>query len=107
MRFRSSPRPERDEGVGQVLLPKIAMTPAKDDSKPETPQDANSEALATPKAKKPTATKPSDMSDGLIEFITAIDDYKRVHQRPFPSWGEVYDVLISLGYERPDAKKSA
>jgi hypothetical protein len=83
------------------------MTPAKDDSTPETPLDSNSEADATPKAKKPTATKPSDMSEGLIEFITAIDEYKRVHQRPFPSWGEVYDVLLSLGYEQPGIKKSA
>lgn len=78
------------------------MTPAKDDPTPD-----KTDETAEPKAKKPTATKPSDMSDGLIEFITAIDEYKRVHQRPFPSWGEVYDVLLSLGYEKSGAKKSA
>jgi hypothetical protein len=57
---------------------------------------------ATSQAKKPTPTKPDEMSEDLIEFITAIDEYKRVHSRPFPSWGEVFDVLKSLGYERPE-----
>ncbi len=52
--------------------------------------------------KKVTLTKPDEMSDELIEFITAIDEYKRLHQRPFPNWSEVLEVLKSLGYERPD-----
>ncbi len=108
MRIRSSLQPGRVEAVGQVLFPKIAMTPANDDPSPDTTHDETAEPKAKkPKAKKPTATKPSDMSEGLIEFITAIDEYKRVNQRKFPSWGEVYGVLLSLGYERPDARKSA
>lgn len=57
---------------------------------------------SAPKAKKPTPTKPDEMSDDLVEFITAIDDYKRINSRPFPSWGEVFDVLKSLGYERSE-----
>ncbi|MFT7669589.1 MAG: hypothetical protein ACI8X5_002294 [Planctomycetota bacterium] len=63
-----------------------------------TPECSTEES---PKAKKPTPTKPDEMGDDLIEFITAIDEYKRVHSRPFPSWGEVFDVLKELGYERP------
>lgn len=50
--------------------------------------------------KKVAPTKPDEMSDELIEFITAIDEYKRVHQRPFPSWSEILDILKQLGYER-------
>ena len=50
--------------------------------------------------KKVAPTKPDEMSDELIEFITAIDEYKRLHQRPFPSWSEVLDILKELGYER-------
>jgi len=53
-------------------------------------------------AKKAAPTKPDEMSEDLIEFITAIDEYKRLHSRPFPSWGEVLDVLKTLGYERPE-----
>ncbi len=41
----------------------------------------------------------------VLEFVTALDDYKRKHQRPFPSWSEVLRVLRSLGWnkERPAA----
>ncbi len=50
--------------------------------------------------KKARPTKPDEMSDDLIEFITAIDEYKRLNQRPFPSWGEILEVLKALGYDR-------
>jgi hypothetical protein len=71
------------------------MTAAKkksdSDETPESPSRVPS---------KVTPTKPSEMSDDLVQFITAIDEYKRTFQRPFPSWGEVLQVLKSLGYER-------
>ena len=51
-----------------------------------------------------TATKspinPDSMSEDVIEFITAVDDYKRLNQRPFPSWSEILDVVKALGYAR-------
>jgi len=50
--------------------------------------------------KKATVTKPDQMDAEVIAFITAIDDYKRVHSRPFPTWSEVLTVLKDLGYER-------
>ena len=40
------------------------------------------------------------MSDELLEFVLAIDDYKRVNKRPFPSWSEVFEVIRYLGYRR-------
>ncbi len=43
---------------------------------------------------------PDQMSAEVIEFITAIDDYKRKRGRPFPSWSEVLEIVKSLGYER-------
>ena len=47
-----------------------------------------------------TPTNPDSMSDEVIEFITAVDDYKRLNQRPFPSWSEILQVVKTLGYER-------
>jgi hypothetical protein len=44
--------------------------------------------------------RPDEMSAEVIEFITAIDEYKRLYQRPFPSWSEVLDIVKSLGYEK-------
>lgn len=36
----------------------------------------------------------------LLEFINAIDDYKRVNSRPFPSWSEVFEIIHYLGYRK-------
>ena len=44
--------------------------------------------------------RPDEMSGDLVEFITAIDSYKRIHERPFPSWSEVLEIVKSLGYSR-------
>ena len=33
-------------------------------------------------------------------FIMAIDAYKRVNQRPFPTWTEVLEVIRKLGYRK-------
>ena len=35
-----------------------------------------------------------------VEFIRAIDRYKRKHTRPFPSWSEVLLILKQLGYTK-------
>ncbi len=40
------------------------------------------------------------MTDELLEFVLAIDDYKRVNNRPFPSWSEVFEVIRYLGYRK-------
>ena len=40
------------------------------------------------------------LPDELMEFVSAIDEYKRQNQRPFPTWSEVLQVLKSLGYRK-------
>lgn len=35
-----------------------------------------------------------------VEFIRAIDRYKRKYSRPFPSWSEVLLILKQLGYTK-------
>ncbi len=40
------------------------------------------------------------MTDEQFEFIAAINEYKRVNRRPFPSWTEVLDVMRALGYRK-------
>jgi hypothetical protein len=41
-----------------------------------------------------------DYSDPEIEFMRAMDDYKRKSGRPFPTWSEVLEVVTSLGYRK-------
>jgi hypothetical protein len=59
-----------------------------------------SSAKTATKGRPKTPTNPDSMSEDVIEFITAVDDYKRVNQRPFPSWSEILEVVKSLGYGR-------
>ena len=39
-----------------------------------------------------------NMSDEQFEFLMAIDDYKRLNDRPFPTWTEVLEVVKAIGY---------
>ena len=41
-----------------------------------------------------------DYSGDEIEFMRAMDDYKRRSGRQFPTWSEVLEVVRSLGYVR-------
>ena len=41
-----------------------------------------------------------DYTNDEIEFMKAMDQYKRDNRRPFPTWSEVLEVLHSLGYRR-------
>jgi len=44
------------------------------------------------------------MGGELLEFVMAIDDYKRMNNRPFPSWSEVFEVIQYLGYRKTAAQ---
>lgn len=41
-----------------------------------------------------------EITDELLEFIMAIDEYKKVNNRPFPTWSEVFEVIYYLGYRK-------
>ena len=38
-----------------------------------------------------------------VEFMNAMDTYKRRSGRPFPTWSEVLEVVRSLGYRKVEA----
>ncbi len=44
------------------------------------------------------AAEEGEISGELLEFIMAVDEYKRVNERPFPSWSEVFEIVQYLGY---------
>lgn len=41
-----------------------------------------------------------EMSQEQFDFIRAINEYKQVNSRPFPTWTEVLDVIKALGYRK-------
>ena len=44
-----------------------------------------------------------DYSADDVDFMTAMDEYKRLAGRQFPTWSEVLEVVRALGYERVNA----
>lgn len=50
--------------------------------------------------KKGGSVRPDEMPEDVLEFIHAIDTYKRTRQRPFPNWSEILEIVKSLGYSR-------
>lgn len=66
----------------------------KSRAKPTQPDDDEEQSAAD-----------EGQSAEVLEFVTAIDEFKRKNQKPFPSWSEVLGVLRSLGWRRE--RKSA
>ena len=46
------------------------------------------------------AAEEGEMTDEQFRFVMAIDEYKRLNNRPFPSWTEVLEVIHYLGYRQ-------
>ena len=56
---------------------------------------------ATAKKKKISRVPPNlEIDPEVLEFIEAIDKYKKKHNRPFPSWSEVLYVFRKIGYKK-------
>lgn len=36
----------------------------------------------------------------VLEFINAVNDFKSVNQKPFPTWSEIYGIFTALGYRK-------
>lgn len=55
-----------------------------------------------PRKASPRSTPATDVEVDaeVLEFIEAIDRYRKERSRPFPSWSEVLHVLRSLGYRK-------
>ena len=40
------------------------------------------------------------MSEDQLELLMAIEEYKRLNARPFPTWTEVLEIIKALGYRK-------
>ncbi len=41
-----------------------------------------------------------EMTADQFEFLMAINEYKKLNKKSFPSWTEVLDVIKALGYRK-------
>jgi hypothetical protein len=46
------------------------------------------------------AAEEGQMSEEQLEFLLAIDEYKKQNARPFPTWTEVLELIKALGYRK-------
>lgn len=69
------------------------------DAKPETQPPA-------PRKERRRQIDPTtcerDYSGDEVEFMTALDTYKRKSGRMFPTCSEILEVIRSLGYSKPE-----
>ncbi len=45
-------------------------------------------------------TSERDYNDEEVQFMKAMDQYKRDNRRPFPTWSETLEVLLAIGYRK-------
>jgi hypothetical protein len=66
---------------------------------------------ASRRSTKPRGVDPTtsqlDYSSDELEFMRAIEDYKKRTGRKFPSWSEVLRIAKGLGYEKPTGRRAA
>lgn len=87
----ASARPVVSESAGQRLL--------REDEASQRREIIERRRMDRRRQIDPTTCE-RDYSDQQIEFMRAMDDYKRKSGRPFPTWSEVLEVLLSLGYRK-------
>ena len=46
------------------------------------------------------AAEEGEMTQEQFLFVMAIDSYKRVNDKPYPTWTEVLEVIRKLGYRK-------
>ena len=44
-----------------------------------------------------------EYSAAEVEFMKVMELYKRLNHRPFPTWSEVLEVLLAMGYRKVEA----
>ncbi len=76
----------------------------RDDGQAETEVAGEAEVMDRRRQERRRQIDPTtcerDYSINEVEFMRAMDDYKRKSGRPFPTWSEVLEVLMSLGYRK-------
>lgn len=99
------------KAVASKAVPSKAVTAksSKSSAKGVTAKGANAPkeraSKATPSTRNnidPDRSAPAlaEVDAEVLEFIAAIDEFKRSNGRPFPSWSEVLLVVRQLGYRR-------
>lgn len=61
---------------------------------------ARCKEAVTPRRRVNPTTCERDYTADEREFLMALDRYKRVCRRPYPTFTEVLEIVVSLGYRK-------
>jgi hypothetical protein len=116
------PRPCRRRGRTQEISPMNPLTACENASTSDLDPSAWIDRRATAQATRAAEARHAserrrlvdpttcerDYSRDEIEFMAAMQHYKKKSGRMFPTWSEILEVLHSLGYRKsePDATTS-
>ena len=89
-RRRATERPE----------PLLKKRPTAKAAPPAEPDEPAERRKVERRGKIDPTTCERDYAGDEVEFMTAMDDYKRRSGRMFPTWSEVLEVLRDLGYRK-------
>lgn len=59
--------------------------------------------------RRPTIRKEAEegiMDDNMLEFILTVDEFKNKNKKLFPTWSEVYQIMLYLGYRKTEKRCS-
>ena len=87
----------------QALAPVPAYVPSRSEQRASALSGRGAAARARSDRRRlidPT-TCDRDYAASELEFMLAMQEYKRTSGRMFPTWSEVLEVLRELGYEKP------
>jgi hypothetical protein len=86
-----------------MLPPTASYAPSLDDlrASARASRAATARAASGRRRLVDPATCDRDYSGPELEFMRAIEEYKRSSGRLFPTWSEVLEVVQGLGYEKP------
>ena len=91
----------------------VTMDRRRDERRDGDPEALDTGVMNTPRRKKqrrrhidPTTCE-RDYNNEEIEFMRAMDDYKRDSGRMFPTCSEVLEVVRALGYVKLDEEQLA
>jgi len=93
----SSPLPAR---ISAAVAPSSGST--RSSGSIRSPGAGGKVGRAAKRRKIDPTTCERDYRQEELEFMQAVDAYRRKHLRPFPTCTEILEVVRSLGYRRPD-----
>ena len=46
------------------------------------------------------AAEEGEIDGDLLEFVMAVDEYKQLNERPYPTISEIFEIVQYLGYRK-------